>query len=233
MKSLQAEREKHNEQVHQAEAQLDDLLLQQQELLTESFTLYKQRHDFHRMISDLMEMREAAEAYKKWAKYGVWPTLDGERLGHLVMQKVEQLQRQRRSTLPIDDKGLQNKFAINEARTSQTHTILDPEMEKYENALNVKAFNDLQKRLKIPAEDVDALLPALMDARIKYETLSTAVETQSEEVLRLTALRQSEIDKEESIPHNEFDSVNFEDLDNETLTTAMMHEIYELYCEAG
>ena len=51
MKSLQAEREKHNEQVHQAEAQLDDLLLQQQELLTESFTLYKQRHDFHRMIS--------------------------------------------------------------------------------------------------------------------------------------------------------------------------------------
>lgn len=49
-----------------------------------------------------MEMREAAEAYKKWAKYGVWPTLDGERLGHLVMQKVEQLQRQRRSTLPID-----------------------------------------------------------------------------------------------------------------------------------
>ena len=80
----------------------------------------------------------------------------------------------------VQDKGLQNKFAINEARTSQTHTILDPEMEKYENALNVKAFNDLQKRLKIPAEDVDALLPALMDARIKYETLSTAVETQSE-----------------------------------------------------
>ncbi|XP_073386027.1 uncharacterized protein [Physcomitrium patens] len=45
--------------------------------INKSYELYDERHDYHKLISEILEMLEEGDAYTRWQQYGTWIVLDG------------------------------------------------------------------------------------------------------------------------------------------------------------
>ncbi|CAK9855153.1 unnamed protein product [Sphagnum jensenii] len=228
MQSLRVEHALFDELHNKMEIELLEKGEEIQKIIDGSYELFEERHDYQKLISEILTMMEEGDAYENWRTYGTWKDMDGRPLAETALasdKEREDRMKQKRPTLPLtNDMDLKKMFVI-EGTEAREKFISKPHTKRYERLIEVKAFTLTQNNLDLEQEMVDEVLPALVHAREYHAQLVRDVQdlnAQIEDAMRYKLGRF-------------LDGDDFEDVKNDFLDIirALKRQIFQVFKEAG
>ncbi|KAL3678960.1 hypothetical protein R1sor_021916 [Riccia sorocarpa] len=219
--------------------ELHQKIAQMAELVEDCYALYEERDDYHRLITEILEMEAEGEAYKRWQLYGSWIGLDGRPLAETAFKLDEKQQRRlnmKRPTLPLtNEQSLREIFSISDD-DNLTKFVSKPYTKKYEKVIEVKAFMKTQEVLGFETREIDPVLPALLAARERHAELLRKVQALNAEIETAAAARLgSFMDNSDDEDDNQYDDIfaNFTENDFLRLIRELKRQIYTVFKDAG
>ncbi|XP_024373960.1 outer dynein arm protein 1 [Physcomitrium patens] len=230
MNSLRTEHELFEELHAKMEIELQECMEQIDASINKSYELYDERHDYQKLISEILEMMEEGDAYTRWQQYGTWIGLDGRPLAETALssekERTERMKNKRPTLALVNENDMKKMFVI-EGAEARLKFRSKPHTKKYERLIEIKAFMNCQQVLGLRMDQADEVLPELIAARDRHAQLVQDVQdlnNEIEEAIRFKLGRFADEDAEWDLS----DTNDFLDIIRE-----LKRQIFLVFEEAG